>query len=259
MRDHSHIADFAAALCPLACAVALLPAASALDLLVQMGGLTPLMPLFDETHPILGSVVRLERCVECARLKREYTALNRRLQEARQKLRDDTETSAARLPGSTEAAQTSAACKVAAAEVEDLRAQASTASDALKTHRDSEHASADIEFKDPRRLNESVAKVWEAVPIMQRPRTLYFSAPTVIDNSAMGRDLKRAHQVSGRDQRDTQYKRNRLAPVQQHGQQTLLERQAQLEAAILALSATQVAALPPDHAAMYWRLKRGQN
>ena len=41
-------------LCPLACAVALLPVDFAYRQLVQVDRMQPLAPLFEESHPVLG-------------------------------------------------------------------------------------------------------------------------------------------------------------------------------------------------------------
>jgi hypothetical protein len=151
-------------LCPLACAVALLPADTAAEYLVQAGGLQPLAPLFCESHAVLGSVVRLERCADCVRLKSAYAGLNKEFQIARKEHNDATSTAAAAGGGGggqpqqqqakppqhtrfafgsagTAAAAAAAAASTAASagsstvteeDVADIKARANAASDALR-------------------------------------------------------------------------------------------------------------------------------
>ena len=143
-------------------AVALLPADTAAEYLVQAGGLQPLAPLFCESHAVLGSVVRLERCADCVRLKSAYAALNKEFQIARKEHNDATSTAAAGGGGGqpqqqqakppqhtrfafgsagTAAAAAAAAASTAASagsstvteeDVADIKARANAASDALR-------------------------------------------------------------------------------------------------------------------------------
>ena len=301
-------------LCPLACAVALLPADAAAEHLMQAGGLHPLAPLFCEDHPVLGSVVRLERCKECERLKSAYAALNREFQEARKELNDATADGAPAPQQPTRfafgsAGVAAAAATVTEAEVADLKSRANAASNTLAEHRDTEHAGADMDNKDPRQLDEAVAAVWADLPAAQRPQSLQFAAPTRIENRGMGggqgeqhggrqwqpdqhqhQQQYQHHQHHQHQQQQQQHQHQHQPPQQQHPrgkracrkeekeqrkrgaaeaavggngagaqptaqQRALVEQQSQLEAAILTLGPAQVAALPPDQAAVYWRLK----
>lgn len=226
-------------LCPLACAVALLPADTAEELLVREHGMLPLTPLFTETHPVLGSVVKLERCADCERLKREYARLNKQLQEAKQQLQEQQQTTALstslsapssalaeqerallmqiaslpkevaatlppaqrqqyddalrRMAGEQEQTCRQGGClNVTATDIERILSRVTDASNALSTHRATVHPNADMDCKDPTLLNEAVAGVWESV-WGQRPHTLSFATPTVIENpGAMQRGQQHA-------------------------------------------------------------------
>eukprot|EP01043_Picozoa_sp_COSAG02_P019496 COSAG02_NODE_942_length_15746_cov_6.164632_5_plen_180_part_00 len=156
-------------LCPLACAVALLPVDFAFQQLVRVAGMQPLASLFEESHPVLGrrkcdhdhscctillfstrehpalvvgfccdallaagAVVKLERCVECQRLKSILTEANRRVQTARIEM--------------TQAAEANASTDIAKSqeEFDTLKAESLAANALLADHVDATHPRAEV-------------------------------------------------------------------------------------------------------------------